>query len=354
MADVEISGREAENYRRVLERIGYSTRIKRFNVDSRGYSPELRRELGDDYLDNRVIIASENQLKEISIEQKNPPYYMFDIISKIPKKIVNAITPYEALTGCVNLIYGSDSLLGIFDKDFKSPNTQDLPLYVNLALDTLEEDIKKIYSSQEKISSFRDNLITRGLKNLDRKVLEDILTETHQLTSKYGSIKEFNSRAINVNLLSFRIKTIFQLRHKSRNITVFNCKEPFLIYSGEKDIADNNHVKILHESEKSAIIDYKVKNQILEVKKELVAAMMESVAKSVLNSRSQGESKLTGFQFYKRFNKLKKDPRIAEDLKTEDWHLLKDFYFDKIEFNALPLEIKEKVTVVKDQDNEGG
>ena len=347
---LEISGREAENYKRVLENMGYSTRLKRFSVDSRGYSPELRSELGDDYLDNRIIIASENQLKKISIEPKNTPYYMPNIVSRIPKEIVNAITPYDALTGCVNLIYGSDSLLGIFDKDFKSSDFQYLSLYVNLAMDTLEGNVKDICSSQERTNNFTDELITKSIKNLDKKVLEHILTEIHPLTSKYGSIKEINTKAINVSLHSFKMKKIFQLRHKSKEITVFNYKIPFLIYTGEKNIADNNPVKVLHESEKEAIIDYKVRNQILEVEKDTIAAMMESIARSVLNSRNQGRTELTGFQFYKEFNKLKENPMIEEDLKAAGWSVLRDFYFNKIEFKALPLEIKEKVTVMKDQD----
>ena len=353
MANIKISGKDAENYKKVLESIGYSTRLECFSVDSRGYSPELRSELGDDYLDNRVIIASKKQLKEISLEQENAPYYMPNIISYIPKEMVNAITPYEALTGCVDLIYGSESIINIFDKEFKNPDSPKYALlYASLELDTLKGDAKNIYSSQEKINNFTENIITNGLTNLDRKVLEDILEETHSLTSKYGSIKEIDCRAININFHSFSMKEIFLLRHKSRDITVFNCKTPFLIYTGDKNIADNKPVKTLHESEKEAIIDYKVKNNLLVVEKETVAAIMESTAKSILNSRNQDAAKLTGFKFYKRFNELKENPDIAEDLKAAGWNLLRDFYFDKIGFEALPTEIKEKVTVMKKSEQE--
>ncbi len=344
---LEISDREAENYKTILESIGYSTKLGSFSVDSRGYSPELGSELGDDYLDNRVIIASEKQLKEISIEQKNTPYYMFQIVSHISKELVKSITPYHAMTGCVNLIYGSDSLISIFDKDFENSDSQYTALYASLVLDTLEGDIKKICSSQENI-----NKLTKSLKNLDNNLLENILTETHPLTSKYGSIREINARTTNVNIDLSEMKKIFQFRHKSRDITVFNCKTPFLIYTGEKNIADNKPVKILHESEKGAIIDYKVKNQLLEVEKETVAAMMESTARSILNSKNHGRTKLTGFQFYKEFNKLKESSEITEDLKKAGWHLLRDFYFDRIEFNTLPLELKKKVVVVKKSERE--
>ena len=339
----EISGKQADNYRIVLESLGYSTDLDRFNVDSRGYSPELGSEFGDDYLDNRVIIASEKQLKDISLAGQDNPHYMEKVVSGIPEGIIKAITPYEAVTGYVDLRYGADSLIGLFDDGFKGFNSEFNNLHASLSLDTLEGDIRKICSSQDKVKT-----LTKTLRYLDKNLLEEILTETHSLTTKYGSIEHINNVTTHINISQDYMKKIFQFKHKGNNLFIFNCQNPFLIYTGEKNIKDNKPIKILHESNKDGIMDYMVKNQLLEVKKETVAAMMESTAKTIINKREQGATQLTGFQFYKEFNKLKDSTDVAEDLKAEGWHILRDYYFDRIEFSTLPIELKAKIVTPKE------
>ncbi len=345
---VEISGKQVSLYKTVLESLGYSTKLEKFTVDSRGDSPELREELGKDYLDNRVILVSEFQLRKPSLLAGNQGY-MYNVIFGIQNtalELVKRIVPHEALTGKINLLYGPTSITGLFDPDFKDNPTSIGTLHAILSLDTLTESVKKINFLNNKISFITES----SLKTLDKDLLNGILTEIHPLTTKYGSIETIrNLSTVDIPLN----EEILYFEHKCRDVFFFNKYTPsmFLVYNGDKKVEPKlpSGVEILHGSEKSKIIDHLVKSGFLKIEKENIFKNLESMAKSFLGKQVKDCSELTGFHFYKIFKKYKDSPRIAGKLKETDWYLLRDACYGNIEFSSLPLQLKEIITSPKDE-----
>jgi len=340
-ANIEISGKEAENYIEVLESLGYSTNIDKFTVDSRGDSPELKEKLGYDYLDSRVIIVSERQLEKPCLLQNNS-IYTDKVISRIPIDLVKKITPYEALVGNIDLLYGSKSIVGLFDSGFKDTNYNRESLYLRIVLDTLNGSVKKINDLNTKIGFIKES----GLKDLDKDFLDQILTEIHPLTTKYESIEQI--RDLNT-IVGIPIKEeLLHFKHKDYDIFLFNIeKEPFLVYSGKK-IEAKQEFKILHVSEKQEITDTLFKNGFLKMKENLFDTL-EDVARSVLDDQVKSDSGLEGFQFYQKFKQVKDDPEIIAKLEEANWYLLRDLCYGKVEFDSIPLEFKEMTTVPRDE-----
>lgn len=338
-AHIKILGKEVENYKAALESLGHSTDLDEFTIDSRGDSPELREKLGEDYLDNRVIIVSEKQLKELSLMPGNPNY-MGEVISEISKDLIKKITPYEALVGKVNLLYDSKSITGIFDPSFRGETPSHTEgLCVTLVLDTLTEAVKKMEALNNKIGLINET----SLKELDKDLLENILNEIHPLTTKYGSIEPIKDLNTTVHM---PIKEgILYFRHKGYDIFLFNNEELFLVYHGKKIRSKASQVKTLHSSNKSEIIDLLVKNEFLNIERENLSNHLEATARTVLKEKAPN---LAGFQFYKAFKQFKDNPGIVERLKEENWYLLRDLCYDKVEFTSLPLEVKELVTKPRD------
>lgn len=339
---VEISGKQVSLYKTVLESLGYSTNLEKFTVDSRGDSPELREELGKGYLDNRVILVSESQLRKPSLLAGNQSY-MHRIISDIQAELVKKITPHEALTGKVNILYGHAPITGVFDTDFKESSST-VGLHAMLSLDTLTESVKKINFLNNKISFITEN----SLKNLEKELLNSILTEIHPLTTKYSNIESIK----NSNIISVPLEEeILYFEHKGRDIFFFKNQTPnvFLVYNGSKVEHTKLPFEILHSSEKSRIMDYLVKNSFLKVEKENIFKNLESMAKSFLGEQVQHCSEMTGFHFYKIFKKFKDHPEISGKLKETDWYLLRDVCYGNIEFSTLPLVLKEGITSPKDE-----
>ena len=347
---IKISGKEAENYKEVLEKIGYSTTLGEFSIDSRGDSPELREELGEDYLDNRVIIVSEDQLRNIS-SISDMPEYVYQVLSKISADLVKTITPHEALVGNIDLLYNEHSIINVFDPDFKKLSSSRKGssslegLHVSLVLDTLTNSVKKIDSLNNKI-----NFITPdSLKGLDLNVIENILTEIHPLTTKYGSIEHIKNldTVINFNLQ----EDIVYFGHKGYEIFLFNnATEPFLVYHGKNKVEEAGFLKTLRSSSKSKIMECLVKGQYLRIPKESLSDKLEDIAKSILEAEVPEYSGQTGFYFHRLFKKNKDKPEITERLKKENWYLLRDVCYGNAEFGRLPLALKKSVTVPKDEN----
>ncbi len=344
---VEVSGKQAELYKAVLESLGYSTRLEKFTIDSRGDSPELREELGKNYLDNRVILVSESQTKKLSLLEGNQPY-MHNVVNQVLNdsgELVKKITPHEALTGKVNILYGPTSITGLFDTDFKDyDSSKNGLLHAVLSLDTLMESVKKINFLNNKISFITES----NLKNLEKELLNSILTEIHPLTTKYGSIEPIKNA--NVIDLPLEKREILYFEHKGNDVFFFNNYTPhlFLVYTGDKKIGRKPSFEVLHASERSKIIDYLVKNNFLKVEKENIFKALESMAKSFLGVEVKNCSDLAGFHFYKVFKKFKDNPEIVGNLKKSDWYLLRDVCYGNIEFGSLPFELKEKITSPRD------
>lgn len=345
---IEISGKQVDLYKTVLETLGYSTRLVKFHVDSRGDSPELREEFGKKYLDNKIIIVSDAQVKKYSLLENNPGY-MYSIMSEIRDKaleLVKRISPHEALTGKVNILHGQTSITGIFDADYKDTTTSTGTLHAVLSLDTLTESVKKINFLNNKISFITES----SLKSLDKDLLNGILIDIHPLTTKYGSIETIkNLSTIDIPLG----QEILYFEHKGRDVFFFNKQTPnmFLVYTGDFELTKDSRGKfeILHGSEKSKIMDYLVKNGFLKIEKENIFKNLESMAKSFLGEQVKDCSGLTGFHFYKIFKKYKDHPAIAGKLKETDWYLLRDACYGNVEFNSLPIILKEMITSPRDE-----
>ena len=345
---VEISGKQVDLYKTVLENLGYSTKLERFTVDSRGDSPELREELGKNYLDNRAILVSEAQFRKFSLLEGNQSY-MHNVIFGIQHtaiELVKRIAPHEALTGKINLLYGPNSITGLFDPDFKDNATSTGTLHAVLSLDTLTESVKKINFLNNKISFITES----NLKTLDKDLLNGILTEIHPLTTKYGSIETIrNLSTVDIPLSG----EILYFEHKGRDVFFFNKYTPsmFLVYNGDKKVEPKLPfgVEILHGSEKSKIMDHLVKGGFLKIEKENIFKNLESMAKSFLGKQVKDCSELTGFHFYKIFKKYKDSPGISGKLKETDWYLLRDACYGNIEFSSLPLQLKEIITSPSDE-----
>lgn len=346
---MKISGKEAGNYKEVLEKLGYSTTLAEFSIDSRGDSPELRKELTEDYLDNRVIIVSEDQLRNIS-SISDMPGYVYKAISKISGDLVRTIAPLEALVGNIDLVYNGHSIVSIFDPGFKklsSPRkgTYSLKgLHVSLVLDTLTESVRKMDSLNNRMSFITPD----SLKGLDLSMIEDILTKIHPLTTRYGSIEHIKNLDTAV---SFELsEDITYFCHKGYDTFFFNGAEPFIVYHGKKNIKTQLPVKILHSSQKSKIMDLLVSSQFLEIPRDNFSDRLEAIAQSALEAEVPEYSGQKGFYFHRLFKKYKDKPEIIERLKKENWYMLRDVCFGNAEFNRLPLELKESITSPKDEN----
>ncbi|MBM3199596.1 hypothetical protein FJZ53_01575 [Candidatus Woesearchaeota archaeon] len=337
---IEISGKQVGLYKEVLKSLDYCTERERFTIDTRGESPELREDLGRHYLDNRVILVSEAQLRKPSMLDGNQSYVhkVVEQIQNTALELVKKITPHEALTGKINLVYDATSLIGIFDEDFKGTASTG-GMHAVLSLDTLAESVKRINFLNNKIGFITES----SLKNLDKELLNNILAEIHPLTTKYGSIESIKN--LNVIDVPLQENEILYFNHKSRDVFFFNKYTPsiFLVYNGNT-IEQKLPFEHLQASEKSKIMDSLVKNKFLKVEKENIFKNLEAMAKTFLKEEVKDCSDLTGFHFYKIFKKFKDHPAIAGKLKETDWYLLRDACYGNIEFSSLPLGLKEMIT----------
>ncbi len=345
---VSIDRDMADRYKEALEHIGYSTGLSEFNVDSRGYSPEIAEELGKDYLDNRIIIASGKQLKEISLVSDNHDC-LYGILENVPSELVDKITPYESLVGELNLFYNSRSITSLLDESFEAEGSMTYGFYIKTTLETPTGAVAEINKLNNKMMLINKNKI----ENIDRQFYRELLTDILPLNERYGSIEDIN-RTNNV-IIYDSLEDIFSYSHKGSQLIALNNSDKKAIVCPNNlpfdlDRLDLGSLEVLCYGEKSRIFDSLLENNFLSLKEDNLVEQIEEIAREAMKTLSAGSEEMSGFEFYRVFKQKKDDPEFIQELKNRNWHTLRDFKYGRIDFKELPVDLKLRLTEVNNNN----
>ncbi len=338
---IRIEGRAVELYKSVLETMGLSTNLDKFSIDSRGDSPELREEFGDDYLDNRIIIVSQNQIKDLSLLAGNSAY-ISDVVFKIPFDLVRTILPHEALVGKINLFYDRKSIIGYFDSEFCDKLNIDYFFAVGLTLDTLNGTVNRINHLNKRIGRITGETV----RYMRKEELENILEEIHPLTSQYGTIEPITNLNSTI-IVPLDDYELIHTSHKKSELFLFNCgAESFIVYTGEKKKFEDSFM--IHRENQSELFNLLVKNGFLEIRLDDLQSKLESLAKECLKKVVPKEDFKEGFHFYKTFRNYRNDPNLKRELENVHWYELRDLCYRNEGFDSLSLELKKNFAFPRD------
>jgi len=248
---IEISGFLVERYNKCLNLLGLMpTKLTKFNIDAKGWSPEIATEKGKvHYLNNgeantHAIIISPLQKDRQVFE----PFHSFDkeildLIFKTYEKEINDITKESAL--CVDF----DQKIDVFYESFDLLRYDKMKIHFNLINDL--EKIKK--EQQELVSTFNE-----GNNFVDEKLHQKILTSV----KKYGDLRnrKLDLEPITFQTTSFYTKAfegVFVFKEFIKPILVFESKE-----ARNKAIKNTTYDVIIYHKDDNELLD-KLKDYVV-------------------------------------------------------------------------------------------
>ncbi|MBI4447738.1 hypothetical protein HY643_02055 [Candidatus Woesearchaeota archaeon] len=322
---LKVDGSLAENYKKVLEKIGYKTELKEFTIDKVGFSPEIANELGQHYLKNHIIIVAPEQELLPMANQDSVSEGLADQIFETTPSLLEEITLREGLFGKVE------------SNVVKLLLAQSTPkLAVQITLDTTQQSVKRIREAKKKIQKLNNKEL------LNDNYLTEIVSEVNELLKIYPNLEnveicedfpiknvvdnfKFSTEEADVYCLKGKDKVLFTYFQKNGQ-TISN---PMLINGAKPD----ELLKALYDY---GYIDFNahiVRNKLLELVSDRVGDLQdaENILECLANEKSEKLPKSV-YQYKK----------VVEDL--EKGANQKDY------FAKLPAQLKvELINVVSNE-----
>jgi hypothetical protein len=332
-----IKGQKIENYLQFLSHTGTTaTRedVEGLRMDATGYSPDLAKKFGEDYLKGHVVITTVNQRDDVIIrDDYSCLRHLINFIYADPDffNLINDVTLKEVLMGKVSCYY--DRL--------------NRKLFIELDLETPGKSVKRIKEIKQEIGTLRSDPYRMMSKSRTEK-LKKLVTEPYDISQKYPTLELI--RIPDRNILPVR-KPIECMREaiadgdiyylvSHRNIVIYFTTVKPSIYPG--DDADI----FLNGTNKNQVLNVLFRHSYIGFKEDLTNTRLEQIARESIMST------ITTSSFSSDIDTETEVPQSQIRAKMEEYKLIrnkvtKDLNQNNMLFRDLDYQVKKDLIEAK-------
>lgn len=332
---IVVNGELAKHYTEALNSLGFKINLPEYSLDKGGYSPEAAKILGDDYVDDYIIIATPAQ-RRAGLERIN-----YNFLNKLADKcfeqadlMIQDISLKEALVGKIKNPLLTEGIEAYILKN--EGRIHDIEL--GCSFDTPNKSIEKIKALIEeayRLKNDSDLLLSKDfLNNLEK---------ARALKAVYGNLTKLRLQDSNVAIRTNSVK----LSNKDMDLYALFNSIPVFVFFNKKDqktIVKDEYI-IINGFDTEKLIDTLYDFKIIDYSFGMAEDRMKEIAvgncETQKGNLAEEMASLSGNQDY---------PKIWHQLK-EAVSGLKDARNEAAYFKSLPAEVKMEMFVFRRNDD---
>ncbi|HPZ09892.1 MAG TPA: hypothetical protein PL110_17505 [Candidatus Eremiobacteraeota bacterium] len=332
-----LKGQKIENYLQFLSCEGYNIKreeLEGLRMDATGFSPDLAKQLGEDYLHGYIVITTVNQRDDVIIRDDYSclrPFINFIYSNSEVFNLINDITLKEVLIGKLTCYY---------DRMFRR-------LFVELNLDTPGKSIRRIREIKKEIATLRADPY-RMLSKARTEKLKKIAVEPYDLSQRFPTLDLVRIPEGNLLPLRKQVECLREAKPEGdvfyfvgqRNIIIyFSNVKPSVYLGDDVDI-------FLQGNNRNQILNILFRHGFIGFKEDLTNTKLEEIARESIISTITTSSFLTGLETETEIPAVQITAKLNE-YKVIRNKITKDINQNNILFRDLDFAIKKDLVEPK-------
>jgi hypothetical protein len=332
-----IKGQKLDNYLQFLSYIGTNAAgedIEGLRMDATGYSPDLAKKFGEDYLKGHVVITTVNQRDDVIIR---------DDYSCL-RHLINFIYADQEFFNLINDITLKEVLIGKISCYYDRLNRK---LFIELDLETPGKSVKRIKEIKQEIGTIKTAPYKMLSKTRTEK-LKKLVTEPYDISQKYPTLELI--RIPERNILPVR-KPVECMRESipdgdvyylvsHRSIVIYFTTVKPSIYPG--DDADI----FLNGTNKNQVLNVLFRHGYIGFKEDLTNTKLEQIAREAIISTITTSSFFSGLEAETEISSSQVKAK-AEEYKVIRNRVTKDLNQNNLLFRDLDYSVKKDLIEAK-------
>ncbi len=332
-----IKGQKIDNYLQFLSHIGTNaTRedIEGLRMDATGYSPDLAKKFGDDYLKGHVVITTVNQRDDVILR---------DDYSCL-RHLINFIYADQEFFNLINDITLKEVLMGKISCYYDRLNRK---LFIELDLETPGKSVKRIKEIKQEIGTIKTDPY-RMLSKTRTEKLKKLVAEPYDISQKYPTldlirIPERNILPVRKPVECMRESIpegdVYYLVSQRSIVIYFTTIKPSIYLGDDADI-------FLNGTNKNQVLNVLFRHGYIGFKEDLTNTKLEQIAREAIISTITTSSFFSGLEAETEIPQSQVKAK-AEEYKVIRNKITKDLNQNNILFRDLDYSVKKDLIEAK-------
>jgi len=332
-----IKGQKIDNYLQFLSHIGTNaTRedIEGLRMDATGYSPDLAKKFGDDYLKGHVVITTVNQRDDVILR---------DDYSCL-RHLINFIYADQEFFNLINDITLKEVLMGKISCYYDRLNRK---LFIELDLETPGKSVKRIKEIKQEIGTIKTDPY-RMLSKTRTEKLKKLVAEPYDISQKYPTldlirIPERNILPVRKPVECMRESIpegdVYYLVSQRSIVIYFTTIKPSIYLGDDADI-------FLNGTNKNQVLNVLFRHGYIGFKEDLTNTKLEQIAREAIISTITTSSFFSGLEAETEIPQSQIKAK-AEEYKVIRNKITKDSNQNNILFRDLDYSVKKDLIEAK-------
>ncbi|MEQ8168189.1 MAG: hypothetical protein ABRQ38_04780 [Candidatus Eremiobacterota bacterium] len=332
-----IKGQKADNYLQFLSHTGTTaTRedIEGLRMDATGYSPDLAKKFGEDYLKGHIVFTTVNQRDDIILR---------DDYSCL-RHLINFIYADQEFFNLINDITLKEVLMGKISCYYDRLNRK---LFIELDLETPGKSVKRIKEIKQEIGTLKTDPY-RMLSKTRTEKLKKLVTEPYDISQKYPTldlirIPERNILPVRKPVECMRESIpegdVYYLISQRSIVIYFTTIKPSIYPGDDADI-------FLNGTNKNQVLNILFRHGYIGFKEDLTNTKLEQIAREAIMSTITTSSFFSGLEAETEITPGQIKAK-AEEYKVIRNKITKDLNQNNLLFRDLDYSVKKDLIEAK-------
>ncbi len=332
-----IKGQKADNYLQFLSHTGTTaTRedIEGLRMDATGYSPDLAKKFGEDYLKGHIVFTTVNQRDDIILR---------DDYSCL-RHLINFIYADQEFFNLINDITLKEVLMGKISCYYDRLNRK---LFIELDLETPGKSVKRIKEIKQEIGTLKTDPY-RMLSKTRTEKLKKLVTEPYDISQKYPTldlirIPERNilpvRKPVECMRESIQEGDVYYLISHRSIVIYFTTIKPSIYPGDDADI-------FLNGTNKNQVLNVLFRHGYIGFKDDLTNTKLEQIAREAIMSTITTSSFFSGLEAETEITPGQVKAK-AEEYKVIRNKITKDLNQNNLLFRDLDYSVKKDLVEAK-------
>ena len=332
-----IKGQKADNYLQFLSHTGTTaTRedIEGLRMDATGYSPDLAKKFGEDYLKGHIVFTTVNQRDDVILR---------DDYSCL-RHLINFIYADQEFFNLINDITLKEVLMGKISCYYDRLNRK---LFIELDLETPGKSVKRIKEIKQEIGTLKTDPY-RMLSKARTEKLKKLVTEPYDISQKYPTLELI--RIPERNILPVRKPVecmreaipegdVYYLVSQRSIVIYFTTIKPSIYLGDDADI-------FLNGNNKNQVLNVLFRHGYIGFKEDLTNTKLEQIAREAIISTITTSSFFSGLEAETEIPQSQVKAK-AEEYKVIRNKITKDLNQNNLLFRDLDYSVKKDLIEAK-------
>ncbi|MEQ8192052.1 MAG: hypothetical protein ABRQ39_29065, partial [Candidatus Eremiobacterota bacterium] len=282
-----IKGQKTDNYLQFLSHTGINATeedIEGFRMDATGYSPDLAKKFGEDYLKGHIVFTTVNQRDDVILR---------DDYSCL-RHLINFIYADQEFFNLINDITLKEVLMGKISCYYDRLNRK---LFIELDLETPGKSVKRIKEIKQEIGTLKTDPY-RMLSKARTEKLKKLVSEPYDISQKYPTLELI--RIPERNILPVRKPVecmreaipegdVYYLVGQRSIVIYFTTVKPSIYLGDDADI-------FLNGNNKNQVLNVLFRHGYIGFKEDLTNTKLEQIASEAIISTITTSSFFSGLE----------------------------------------------------------